>query len=349
VSYRIGIETINLRPTPRLAHTEYCSNEAIVRHVGGGDPQDDPAAAERFAEWFALDFAWSTNDGPVPWSERGRTTDMGHAEWLEDGRDRRKTINCPFRRVEDVWAFDAVEEYGAPDFDGLVAYYEQWHRNAQQSRPDQVIPAGYYKTIVSGAIEAFGWDMLLQAAADRDRFDAVLEGIFSLSLHHYRAWAETSAEVFVSHDDMVWSQGAFTHPELYRRSIFPRYRQLWAVLKEAGKKVLFCSDADFTEFLDDLARAGADGFIFEPMTRLEEVVRRFGRSHVIVGSKVDARTLTFGTQDEIAAQVDATLEMAFDCPGFIFAVGNHIPSNVPVGNVAFYIDYLKEHWRRPQR
>jgi len=337
VSYQIGIDTINLRPTPRLAHTEYCSNEAIVRQVG----------RDRLGEWFQLDFVWHTNDGPVPWNERGRTTDMGHAEFLEDGRDRRDTISCPFKSVEEVWAFDAVEEYGLPDYEELVHYYEEWYRKARGDNPGQVVPGGYYKTVVSGAIEAFGWDMLLRAAADRDRFERVLESIFRLSMHHYRAWAQTSIEVFICHDDMVWSEGAFMHPNFYRQAIFPRYRELWRVLKEAGKKVLFCSDGDFTEFFDDLAEAGADGFIFEPMTSLDMAVRKFGQTHVIVSSKVDARTLTFGTEGDIRAEVDATLLLAFQCPGFIFAVGNHIPSNVPVENLVFYIEYLKQNWHRP--
>ena len=53
--------------------------------------------------------------------ERGRTTDMGHADWLEDASDRRMPVTSPFATIEDVLAFDAVEEYGLPDFDELVA------------------------------------------------------------------------------------------------------------------------------------------------------------------------------------------------------------------------------------
>ena len=45
-------------------------------------------------------------------------------------------------------------------------------------------------------------------------------------------------------------------------------------------------------------------------------------------------------------EIDATLELAFDCPGFVFAVGNHIPSNVPVDNALFMFDYLSERWDR---
>jgi uroporphyrinogen-III decarboxylase len=282
----------------------------------------------------------------VGWEKRGRVTDMGHADFLEGGTDRRMPKRCPFETPEDVWAFDAVKEYGLPDFDGLVEFYEQLYQKGQKTNRQQVFTAGYYKTMVSGAIQSFGWDMLLEAAADQRQFEKVLDSFFSLSLHHFRAWAKTTAPVFICHDDFVWSEGPFMHPDFYRRVIIPRYKDLWKVLRAAGKRVLFCSDANFAEFVDDIAEAGAHGFIFEPMLPLEPVVEKYGKSHVIVSSKVDTRTLTFGTKDQIRAEIDATLTLALDCPGFMFAVGNHIPSNVPVENALFYFDYLRQHWQR---
>jgi hypothetical protein len=275
VSYTIGMEAIRLQSPRRLAHTEYCSNYALVRAVTGKDPAKEPSAWREFHDAWEIDLLWVTNDNP-----------------------------------------------------------------------NQVFTAGYYKTIVSGAIEAFGWDMLLEAAAYRERFDKVLESFYRLSLHHYQAWAKTSAPVFICHDDMVWSQGPFMHPDFYRSAIFPRYAKLWQVLHEAGKVVLYCSDGTWTEFVDDIAQAGADGFIFEPTTSLDYIVERYGKTHVIVGSKVDTRTLTFGTREQIRHEIDETLCLAKGCPGFMFAVGNHIPSNVPVDNALFYFDYLSQHWWR---
>jgi len=346
MSYQIGWDTFHLKPTVRLAHTEYCDSDPIIRAVTGLDPSRDGRARGLFNDAWQLDYLWKTNDGPAAWSERGRTTDMGHAEFMEGGRDRREARSSPFKTVEEAWEFNAVEEYGLPGFDGLVQYYEKWYKEAQAANPNQVCGGGYYKTLVSGAIEALGWEMLLTAASDWDRFEQVLDAVFQLSLHHFKAWAETSIEVFMCHDDMVWSQGAFMHPDFYRRAVFPRYKQLWLVLKAAGKIVLFTSDGDYTQFLDDVAEAGADGFCFEPMVPLGAVVRKFGRTHVVMGSAVDCRTLTFGTTEEIKAEVDATLELAAGCPGFMFAVGNHIPSNVPVENALFFFDYLSRNWCR---
>ncbi len=346
MSYDIGMQALRLQCPERLAHTEYNDHYALVRAVTGLDPRTDPRAARAFNDAWHLDFLWVTHDGPVEWENRGRVTDMGHAEFMEGGIDRRDTVVCPFEDVEDVLKFDAVEEYGLPDMDELVRFYEHEYQANQAANPNQVYTGGYYKTVVSGAIQAFGWDMFLTAAADRERFAKVLASFAELTLHHARAWAKTSIKAYIQHDDMVWSQGAFMHPSFYRSAIFPHYKRMWDVLHDAGKIVLFCSDADFTEFIDDIAAAGADGFIFEPMTDLDAVVAKYGRSKVIMGSKVDCRTLTFGTPREIQHEIDETLKVARDCPGFVFAIGNHIPSNIPVSNALFYFDYLSKHWWR---
>ncbi|MBT5872207.1 MAG: hypothetical protein HOH43_02210 [Candidatus Latescibacteria bacterium] len=228
----------------------------------------------------------------------------------------------------------------------LIQYYETQTQLQRDRYPDQVSPGGYYKTMVSGAIQTFGWEMLLLGAAEPKRFDRVLEGFFQLTRHHVEAWSKTSAKVFICHDDMVWTQGAFMNPDFYRSAIFPRYRKLWDILHQEGKKVLYCSDGDWSDFADDIADAGADGFIFEPITDLDMIAERYGKTHVIMGSKVDCRTLTFGSTDAIRSEIDATLEVARTCPGFVFAVGNHIPSNVPIQNARFYFDYLNDHWWR---
>lgn len=346
MSYAIGMAAMRLQWAERIAHTEYHSNYALIRAVTGKDPQTDPSAWREFNDAWQLDFIWHTNDGPVDWATKGRVTDMGHAEFLEGGIDRRDTVVCPFRDVEEVLSFDAVEEYGLPDESALVDYYEKVYQDGQAANPNQVFTGGYYKTIVSGAIQAFGWDMLLEAAADRSRFARVLDSFFQLTLHHVRAWAKTSAPVFIQHDDFVWTSGPFLHPDFYRAEIIPRFARLWEVLHEAGKIVLFCSDGCWTPFIDDIAVAGADGFIFERLTDLDYTVDRYGKTHVIISSKVDCRTLTFGTREQIQAEVDATLPLARKCPGFVFAVGNHIPSNVPVDNALWYFDYLSNHWGR---
>ena len=349
MSYERGRRAILLDSPEAIPHTEYVDNWELVRHVTRLDPRDPDLRAEAYRRFYkALDFdlLWNTNDGPIPWEKRGRSTDMGHAEYVEDASDYRAPKPSPFVTVEDVYAFDAAAEYGLPDFEDLVEYYEGVYRGGQVRYPGLVFTGGYYKSIVSGCIQAFGWEMfLLSVGIDARAFDRVLEGIFQLSLHHYRAWAKTSIETFICHDDFVWTQGAIFHPDWYRRFVFPRYEKLWAVLKQAGKKVLFCSDGDFTEFVDDVARAGADGFIFEPATSLERIVASYGKTHVIVGN-ADCRILTYGSREEIRAEVERCARLGRECPGYFFAVGNHIPIEVPLDNLLYYFDLCRELGKR---
>ncbi|MHB9130656.1 MAG: uroporphyrinogen decarboxylase family protein [Armatimonadota bacterium] len=342
MSYEIGRAALNMQWTERVARTEYMDNWEVISYFSGKDPQKDPSAYRDFSNKVHLDFNWCINDGPVPWGKRGRVTDMGHAIYMEDGSDFREIKPCPFETSDDVLNFNAVQEYGLPDFNELVAYYEKWYQD-NQTGADQVVSGGYYKTIVSGAIEAFGWDKLLEACGDDpDRFgEDVLGSIFELSRHHYKAWAETSIEFFMCHDDMVWTEGPFMSPAFYRKYIFPRFQELWRPLKEAGKRIIFCSDGTFDMFLDDLAAAGADGFCFEPTNDLEMMVRKYGQTHVLMGG-ADCRTMTFGTKAEIEKELRWIFDMARNCPGFVFTTGNHFPANIPLEHALLYFDLIEE-------
>ena len=135
-------------------------------------------------------------------------------------------------------------------------------------------------------------------------------------------------------------------PAFYRRVIFPRYRRLWKPLKDAGKKILFTADGTFDMFIDDLVDCGADGFCFEPTNSLDMMAGKYGKTHVLIGSKVDCRTMTFGTWDQVRREIDATLAIAKDCPGFIWCVGNHMPANIPIEMCDQYMEYLRANWAR---
>ena len=348
MSRQLALDTLALKPVPRFARTEYSLeyHQAGLRPATGPAPDGTAAFRDLYARW-GLDFLWTTEDGlRGDWSRWGRCTDMGHAEYAADGSDLHLPVRCPFETAEDVWAFDAVAEYGLPTPEEQVAAYEAWLQAKRRDFPDQLCPGGYYKTIVSGAIQAFGWDLLLEAAADRKRMERVFDGFFRRTQFHMDAWARTTAEAIIQHDDFVWTAGAFMQPEIYREVIIPRYAELWKPLKRAGKKVLFCADGDFREFAADIVAAGADGLIFEPVMEFGGMVEKFGGTTVLVGSAVDCRDLTFGTWDTVRASLDRSLELARRCRGVILATGNHLPANIPAPILEQYRAYLQAHRER---
>ena len=351
MSYERGLKLVNLEPADRVGHTEYCDHGPLMTQISGHNA-DSPditeavAARRKFCRWAGYDLIWYNNDGPA-WGSIGRATSMGHAVYAEGGTDFSNNIQCPFKRPEEVLAFDAAEEYGLPDIGERSEYFAAEQQSFQADFPDMLVPGGYYKTLVSGCIEAFGWDMFLMGVgADPERFgEYVLEGFYNLTLANIKAWAQTGIKAFICHDDMVWTNGAIFRPEWYRKYIFPRYKKLWEPLKEKGIKVLYCSDGTYTEFIDDIAQAGVDGFIFEPTTSLELIAERYGQSHVIIGN-ADCRILTFGGREEIEAEVKRCMDIGRRCPGYFMAVGNHIPPNIPMDNALYYFELVGKLGRR---
>ena len=347
MSITTALDNIYLKPTARWGHTEYSlgyNKEYLARHTGLAE--DDAGLMQAAHRRFEFDFIWSINDGLVDWSKTGRVTDMGHAAYASDGSDQRAPVESPFKTMEEVWEFDAVEEYGLPGMDEQVQAYERHVQRSKEAFPDQLTTGGCYKSIVSGAIESFGWDMLLMAASEPDKMEKVFDSFFRRTLFHMEAWAQTSVEVVIQHDDFVWTSGAFMYPEIYRKVIIPRYAELWKPIHAAGKKVLFCSDGNFTEFAHDVADAGADGFIFEPCMDFGHMVDEFGKTHCLVGSFVDCRDLTFERWDKVQADIDRTFERLNDCKGAIVAVGNHLPPNIPNEMLDKYFDYMLLKLRR---
>jgi hypothetical protein len=345
MSYDRGWAAINLQPTDRIPRTEYISHRGLIRKLTGIDidhpkPGDDA--------WWAIsraldfDFIWNTFDLP---GAGERMTHMGTARWSESQVvvDNRTTR---FTDVESVLAFDPVESIPIPTVDDLAKHFQHQWTEQQRRYSHCVFPGGYYNTVFMWPILTFGWDLFLTAAAlDPDRFDRVLDGFTSLSLAVFEAQARTDMPVFLVHDDIVWTQGPVFHPDWYRRRIFPRYRRLFQPLLDAGKTVLFCSDGNFTEFVDDLADLGVHGFIFEPLTSLDYIAEKYGRTHVMMGN-VDCRILMSGGPDEIEREVLRCTTIGKQCPGYFIAVGNHIPYNIPLENVELYLELSDKHSRR---
>lgn len=348
MSREIALDTIYLKPTSRIAHTEYSINyhtDYILKKIGASEINID--TIKKFYDIWGIDFLWNTNDGlHGDWEKFGRATDMGHAEYAIDGSDKRTPKECPFKSLEDVWSFNPVSEYGLPDFNEQVSAYEDIIQKAREKFPNQLVTGGYYKTIVSGAIQAFGWEMFLLALSDTNKMERVFDGFFQFTLFHMEAWAKTSAEVIIQHDDFVWANGPFMKPEIYRKIIIPRYAELWKPLHRAGKKVLFCSDGNFMEFAEDIVNAGADGLIFEPCNDFGLMVEKFGGSKVLIGSFVDCRDMTLGKWDVVKSALDRTLDLAKKYNGIMIAVGNHLPPNIPSDMMDRYIEYLKANWSR---
>ena len=337
-----GISAINLEMPKRIPRTEYSLDYhyALQKAVTGvnvsaqSSKEIKEKAYDQLKKAWNLDFYWSTDINTQFYGEH--YSKMGHAEYAQNGVDYDDNIGSPFETPEQVLSFDPIAQYGIRSHDELTSYFNQSYFDKCKENPDGVNTVGTYTTFISGAIAMFGWDMMLMAmGTDSMKFGEMMNRYADYMMQYYNALADCSAPYILIHDDIVWTSGAFVPPAWYREYVFPAYKRYMSPLLESGKKILFCSDGNFSEFIDDIADCGFHGFIFEPMTDLEYIVKNYGKTHVIIGN-ADTRILLHGTKADIKEEVRRCMDLGRDCPGYFMAVGNHIPANTPVENAIYY-------------
>ncbi|MCX7012246.1 MAG: hypothetical protein NTW86_06735 [Candidatus Sumerlaeota bacterium] len=352
MSFENGWAAIHLRMPKRIPRTEYSAPNhwELVKAVTGIDvgPHSPGAVKQRASAAFMtawnFDLRWST---AISHREFGELrTSMGHAEYAAGGVDRNDYIHCPFKAPEEVIAFDPWTAYGEKDKKELTRRFEEAYRKNCEGFPDAVNMTGIYVTCVSGLISIFGWEMLLLGAGvDPEGFGAMTNRYASWIQQYFDALAEADVPVVMIHDDFVLASGPIFHPRWYRKYVFPNYKNFFAPLRESGKKILFTSDGKYTMFVDDLAECGIHGFVLEPMTDMRYIAEKYGKTHVFIGN-ADTRILLSGPKQAIRAEVERCIATGRDCPGFVLAVGNHIPANTPVENALYYNQVYEELSRR---
>lgn len=347
-----GLGALRLEMPEKIPRTEYSAhfhwelvNKVTGMHVNsksGAEVKEE--ASRRFVKAWDYGFFWNilTHNNVFD----GKYTKLGHAEYMADGEDFSEEVSSLLEDPEDVFSFDPFEIYGERREEELIRQYDENYDNMCVSFPDTVNMTGIYITCISGALEILGWDTLLLAAGmDLKEFGAFIGRYERWIGQYFKALARCKAETVMIHDDITWTSGAFLHPDFYRTYIFPAYKRLFQPLFQAGKRVLFTSDGNYTEFLGDIADCGVHGFVFEPCMNLADICEQYGSTHVLVGN-ADTRILLMGEKEDIRQEVKRCIDIGRSCPGYIMAVGNHIPANTPVENALWYQDFYEKYCMR---
>jgi hypothetical protein len=346
MSIERGLAALNLEMPPEIPRTEYLDHPRYIQFLTGLDPNDPAQAEEAWRQAYLkldYDFYWLTYDGVG--LDSGRASWMGTSTYAENEQNLRGHVDG-YASVRALLDMDPVTEYPQLEGAALVADLQGFLDRTRRQCPGAIVPGGIYNSVFTWCIRAFGWEMFMEAALDDPgRFDEIMEGFFNISQRNVAAWLQTDMPFFLCHDDIVWAAGPVFHPDWYRKNVIARYERLWEPIRRRGLKVVFCSDGNYTELVDDLAAAGADGFIFEPLTSLEYIAEKYGQTHVIIGN-ADCRILQRGPEAAILAEVERCYQIGRRLPGYFFAVGNHIPYNIPVENVDYYMKQIEAHRKR---
>ena len=347
----MGMKALQLEMTDRVYRTEYSvfSHSKLIEKVTGISVEDQKnglgrEACARFAKEWDICLHWNILVGKsflAPYY-----TSMGHAVFLENEKDFNKNVHELFSDEDDVFAFDPYETLPYREETEIVKQFNDNYKSQCENAGDAVAMTGIYITCMSGLIDMLGWDMLLTCAGSDPEAFGDFTHRYSLWIERYfKALAKSDAPVVMIHDDIVWTEGAFLVPEWYRKYIFPAYKRCFRHLQEAGKLIMYTSDGNYTEFIDDIAACGINSFVMEPMTDMEYIAKKYGKTHSFVGN-ADTRILLNGSKEDIYREVKRCMDIGKSCPGFIMAVGNHIPANTPIDSCLWYNEFCQQLGKR---
>jgi hypothetical protein len=337
----------------RIPHWEHMSNPDFVHHVTGIDPYQKPRSAyQRLHEIFKIDLGPGipSDDTPRPRPADDQSSFVNDAgercvRW-GDGYTSHWDWGKQFTRIEQVLAYQPLEhldlrgakvvesrDYSLDD----EAFYRLYAGDHPAPAPPEgeMASAGFYNTMFMWPLLTFGWELCLELIGGHPQETKRLLADFAvINRKVFRTFARLPVNCVVCHDDICMARGPTCSPKWLRENIYPYYEEFWSLLHDAGKRVIFMSDGNIDQVADDVAAAGADGFVSEPFTDWKAIARKYPEK--VIAGEGDNRILSRNDPAEIEAMVRSMVETAHTCGGYFMCVGNHIPWNVPPEAVERY-------------
>lgn len=147
-----------------------------------------------------------------------------------------------------------------------------------------------------------------------------------------------SVDIVFFTDDLGTQNGPLISPAVYRKTIKPYWKELIALVKKYGIKVLMHSCGAIAEFIPDLIEIGVDAVNPVQITASgmepARLKREYSKNIAFWGGGVSTQgTLDRATPKEVREEVKRNIEIFTDNGGYIFTPVHNIQSNVPPENI----------------
>lgn len=343
------LNAINLKQVDRVPCNEWIDHPKFVKKLTGIDPFIDPCLAIiQCISMLDIDWYVGLPKSSFKFEADESKKNLGEgryvSEWGFTGSGW--SMEHSFNSDEEVLAYNPLEKKSYNERQAEYAATIAGIKADQELVGENCYISGlYYTTLFQWFILTFGWEMfLLTAAAEPKKFKQTIAWFAELSVEYAEYFAKSDLPVFYCHDDLSITRGLVFAPRWYRENIFPYYERIFEPIKKAGKKIVFVSDGNYIELLDDLVAVGVDGVMVDHFVDIEQVLRLYG-GKILVAGNADISKLTFGTPEDVRKDVARCMEYGRRYPGYVIKVTGDIPHNIPLENIKAYFKYCREYGR----
>jgi uroporphyrinogen decarboxylase len=193
-----------------------------------------------------------------------------------------------------------------------------------------------------------GYEPFLADVIDRPAWaECLLERLMQRNLRAATAYARAGADLIRCGDDVANQRALTFRPDLWRRMMLARWRQVWQAVKEANPRCLiwYHSDGNLLDIVGDLVEAGVD--ILNPLQPecldVDAVYRRYGKRLCFDGCVGTQSTMPFGTPDDVRRRVRALIEAYGREGGLIISPTHVLEPEVPLANIDALFDACREY------
>jgi uroporphyrinogen decarboxylase len=135
-------------------------------------------------------------------------------------------------------------------------------------------------------------------------------------------------------DDMGHKTGTLVHPKIYKKYLFPYYREIRELTSSKDIPLLLHSDGRITEILPDLVEIGFNAIhpIDPSGMDLEEARQIVGNDVCLIGNLSLSYPLGTGSPEQVSQETEKMVRMMAPGGGYCLSSANSIPDYVPYEN-----------------
>jgi len=205
-----------------------------------------------------------------------------------------------------------------------------------------------------GAYHICGLTVFALAIYDaRDDVERIVDRLSRNAATVAQVYAELKlCPLFFVGDDVAYKGTTMFSPQTLRELFIPALARVCEPLNNAGIKVIFHSDGDVTDIIDDMLEVGIAGLNpIEPLAGMDigYLKKRYGRDLILVGNLDCSQLLPLGTIAQIREGVKACLRAAAPGGGHFIGSSSEITPSTPLENVLAFYDACREFGRYPLR
>jgi len=312
---------------------------------------------ERILQRFGVDFRRVALRPPS--NAAAVSPSEGEDTYVDEWGMRRRRTELYWEIVEYPLADAKVDDlpyYPWPDphdpcrVEGLAEEARRLYEETDYALVADLLGGGIFEQALwLRGFERFMMDMVSDEAFAAALLDILLE----LYIEFYDVYLEAVGpyvQIVALGDDLGMQTGPLISPDLYRRLIKPRHKELYDFIHSRTEaKILHHSCGSILPLVQDLIDVGVD--ILNPIQTSAEgmdpavLKRKFGGQLVFHGGIDVQRILPFATPARVKDEVRRIIDVMGQGGGYILAPSHNIQADVPPENILAMYEVIWEEYK----